>query len=117
MLQKWQAYHRYRQTYDTTWKATVDKAWTDFKTEWEAKNIDVPIPRMKHFEVINDFIKKTFNEETAEKKEEVEDFRKKLKEEKDDVLNEDQNAEFQMFVIYHSHLDCHFAHQFQQRDR
>jgi 23S rRNA G2445 N2-methylase RlmL len=103
MLQKWQAYHRYRQTYDATWKDAVEKAWTDFRSEWEAENLDVPIPRTKRFEVMNDFIKKTFNTETAEKKEEVEDYRKKLKEEKVEILIDDQNAEFQTYVMNPPH--------------
>jgi len=96
MLQKWQAYHRYRQTYDATWKATVEKAWTDHKSEWEAENPGVAIPRTKHFEVMNEYIKKTFDDETPEKKQEVEDYRKKLKDEKDEGVNEDN--EYQTYV-------------------
>jgi hypothetical protein len=98
MLQKWQAYHRYRLTYDDTWKATVDNVWTDYKSQWEAENPGVAIPRNKHFEVMNEYIKKTFNEETAQKKEEVEEYRKKQKDEIVEVLDEDQNASYQRYV-------------------
>jgi hypothetical protein len=68
LLQKWQAYHQYHQTYDVTWKSTVKKAWTDYKSQLEAENPGVAISN-KHFK---EYIRKTFNEETLEKKEEVE---------------------------------------------
>jgi hypothetical protein len=103
MLQKWQAYHRYRQTYDATWKGTVENAWTDYKTEWEAENPDVTIPRTKHFEVMNEYIRKTFDDETPEKKQEVEDYRRRLKDEKEEVLNEDPNADYQTYVMTPAH--------------
>lgn len=98
MLQRWQAYHRYRQTYDGTWKETVDKAWTDYKTQWDAENPNEAIPCNKHFQVMNDYIRKTFDEETPEKKQEVEEYRKKLKEEMDEGLEDDQNDNFQTYV-------------------
>jgi hypothetical protein len=98
MLQKWQAYHRYRQTYDETWKATVEKVWSDYKSNWEDENRGVAIPRNKHFEVINEYIRKAFNEESPEKKAEVEEYRKKLKDETDEVLEEDQNTIYQTYV-------------------
>jgi hypothetical protein len=104
MLQKWQAYHRYRQTYDETWKATVEKAWTDHKGEWEAENPGVAISRTKRFEVMNEFIRKTFDDESPEKKQEVEDYRRKLKDEKGGGLNEDNIDEYQTYVMTQSQL-------------
>lgn len=98
MLQGWQAYHRYRQTYDQTWKSTVDKVWIDYKNQWEEENLGVAIPRSKHFEVINDFIRKTFNDETPEKNQDIEEYRRKLKEELDEVQVKDQNASYQTYV-------------------
>lgn len=98
MLQKWQAYHRYRQTYDETWKSIVDKVWTDYKIQWEDENPGVAIPQSKRFEVMNEFIRKTFNDETPEKKQDVEEYRRKLKEEMNEVHDEDQNASYQTYV-------------------
>jgi hypothetical protein len=98
LLQRWQAYHRYRQTYDETWKSTVDKVWIDYKNQWEIENLGEAIPRNKRFEVMNEFIRKTFNDETPEKKQEVEEYRRKLKEEVDEVHDEDQNASYQTYV-------------------
>lgn len=119
MLQKWQAYHRYRQTYDETWKETIEKAWNDYKSDWEAENPNLSIPRTKHFEVMNEFIKKTFNDETPEKKQEVEDFRRKLKEEKDEQLKEDPNAEYQKYVpvMTPTQVLKAVSHPFQKRNR
>jgi uncharacterized protein YdcH (DUF465 family) len=44
---------------------------------------------------MNEYIRETFNNETPEKKEEVEEYRRKLKDEMDEVLDEDQNASYQ----------------------
>ena len=99
MLQKWQAYHRYRQTYDETWKMTLEKVWTDYKSQWEAENPEITIPRTKHLEVINEYIKKEFEDESPEKKQEVEDYRKRLKDDVDEVLDEDQNVNYQTYVM------------------
>jgi hypothetical protein len=96
LLQKWQAYHKYRQTYDTTWKATVEDVWTNYKSEWDAENPGVSIPRNKGFEVMNEYIRRMYNDETPGKKEEVEEYRRKLKDEMDEALDEDQNATYQV---------------------
>lgn len=98
MLQKWQAYHQYCQKYDETWKVMVEKVWSDYKRNWEDENRGVAIPQNKHFEVINEYIRKAFNEESPEKKVEVEEYQKKLKDKTDEVLEEDQNAIYQMYV-------------------
>jgi hypothetical protein len=110
MLQKWQAYHRYRQTYDETWKSTVDKVWIDYKKQWEDENSCLPIPRNKRFEVMNEFIRKTFNDETPEKKQDVEEYRKKLKEETDEVQDEDQNAGYQTYVTNITQVEAPVSH-------
>jgi hypothetical protein len=78
--------------------ATVEKAWTDYKTQWDTENPNMAIPRTKHFQVMNDYIKKMFEEETPEKKQEVEEYRKKLKEEMDEGLDDDQNDNYQTYV-------------------
>jgi hypothetical protein len=104
LLQKWQAYHRYRQTYDASWKTTVEKTWTDYKNQWEAENPGDAVPN-KRFEVMNEFIRKTFSEETPKIMQEVEDYRRKLKEETDEVLDEDQNASYQTYVTIPTQLE------------
>jgi hypothetical protein len=99
MLQKWQAYNRYRHTYDATWRATIEKVWADYKSQWEAENPGVEIPRNKHFTVTNEYIMKEFQEETPEKIQEVEEYRRQLKDEADEVPDEDQNANYQTYVM------------------
>lgn len=97
MLQKWQAYSQYRQTYDKTWKATIEKAWTDYKSQWDCENPGVAPPK-KRFDVMNEFIRETFNNETAERVQEVDEYRKKIKVEgaaERLVSDEQQNAIYQ----------------------
>ena len=81
-----------------TWKATVEKSWTDYKSQWEAENPGLAIPK-KGFEVMNEYIRKMFNDETPEKQQEVKEYRRKLKDETDEVLDEDQNASYQTYVM------------------
>lgn len=47
---------------------------------------------------MNEYIRKTFNDETPEKQQEVEEYQRKLKDETDEVLNEDQNASYQTYM-------------------
>ena len=52
--------------YDKAWKATVEKAWTDYKSQWDRENPGVAPPK-KCFHVTNEFIRQTFNDETPER--------------------------------------------------
>jgi Mg2+ and Co2+ transporter CorA len=97
MLQKWQAYSQYRQTYDKEWKTTIEKVWTDYKSQWDRENPSVTPPK-KRFDITNEFIREAFNNETAERVQEVDKYRKKIKEESAAerlVNDEEQNATYQ----------------------
>ena len=77
-LQGWQAYHAL--TYESQWKPEIDKIWAEYKTEWESEHPDQK-PEKTRFEIMNDFMKEKFAQATPEILKEVEDYRKKLKEE------------------------------------
>jgi len=77
-LQGWQAYHAL--TYESQWKADVDKIWVEYKTQWESEHPDEK-PEKTRFEIMNDFMKEKFTQATPEILKQVEDYRKKVKEE------------------------------------
>jgi hypothetical protein len=93
MLQAWQAYHRYRLTYDSEWNGAIDEVWEKYRSDWLAKNPRVKPPK-KRFEMANEFIKETYMTETPEKVAEVDEYRKKLKEEKASLVNT-ENMQYQ----------------------
>jgi hypothetical protein len=78
VLQGWQAYHAL--TYESQWKADVDKTWAEYKTQWESEHPDQK-PEKTRFEIMNDFMKEKFAQATPDILKQVEDYRNKLKEE------------------------------------
>ena len=58
---------------------------------------------------MNEYIRTTFNDETPEKKQEVEDYQRKLKDEMDEVLDEDENAMYQTYVMTPTPVRCSFS--------
>ena len=78
VLQGWQAYHAL--TYETQWRAEVDKLWAKYKSEWESEHPDEK-PEKTRFEVMNDFMKEKFAQASPEVLKEVEEYRKKMREE------------------------------------
>ena len=77
-LQGWQAYHAL--TYESQWKADVDKVWAEYKTKWETEHPDQKIQKTR-FEIMNDFMKEKYAQATPEILKQVEDYRQKVKEE------------------------------------
>ena len=67
-------------TYESQWKADVDKIWVEYKTQWESEHPDEK-PKKTRFEIMNDFMKEKFTQATPEILKQVEDYRKKVKEE------------------------------------
>ena len=101
MLQMWQAYHRYQLTNNEGWKDAVEKAWTDYKEEWEAENPGVA-PKKKRFEITNEFVRRKLDEEGPEKLKEVDECRKNLKYNVEGDAN--TNAKYQEYVLGMSKL-------------
>lgn len=80
VLQAWQAYHAL--TYESQWKAEVDKTWAEYKIQWEAEHPNQQQkPEKTRFEIMTDFMKEKFAQETPEVLKQVEEYRKKTKEE------------------------------------
>ena len=75
MLQGWQAYQAL--TYETKWKAHVDTAWKEYKLAWESENPDEKAPK-KRFQIMIEFMKEKYAEETTEMKDRCKAYRKKL---------------------------------------
>lgn len=92
MLQGWQAYHCYRLTYDSEWRGKVDQVWEDYRLDWLKNNPGVKPPK-KQFDITNEFIKEKYTAETPDKVNEVNEYRKKLKEEGE--MGETENGKYQ----------------------
>jgi hypothetical protein len=71
MLQAWQAYHSL--TYESKWKPFVDEKWQTYKTEWESEHPNEK-PQKTRFEIMNEFIKEKFANETDNMKEQCETY-------------------------------------------
>jgi hypothetical protein len=93
MLQAWQAYHAL--TYDSQWKPHVDKEWEKYKAEWEVENPETK-PAKKRLQIMVEFMKEKFKNETEEMKAQCEEYRMARKE--SPVPNDSEearNLEFQ----------------------
>jgi len=77
LLQGWQAYHA--MTYES-WKPEIDKTWAEYKIQWEAEHPDEK-PEKTRFQIMNDFMKEKYAQATPEVLKQVEDYRKKVKDE------------------------------------
>jgi hypothetical protein len=89
LLQGWQAYHAL--TYESQWKDEVDKTWAEYKIKWESEHPDQK-PGKTRFEIMTDFMKEKFAQATPEILKQVEDYRKKMKEENPFPGREDSEA-------------------------
>lgn len=96
MLQDWQAYHAL--TYESQWKPHVDKEWEKYKARWEVENPDEKPPK-KRLQIMVEFMKEKFKNETEEMKARCEEYRVARKESESpdpDESEEDRNRRFQL---------------------
>ena len=87
MLQGWQAYHAL--TYESLWRPHVDKEWENYKAGWEVENPDEKPPK-KRLQIMVEFMKEKFKNETEEMKACCEEYRLARKE--SPVPNESEAA-------------------------
>jgi hypothetical protein len=76
ILQEWQVYHL--MTYETQWKAVIDKDWETYRSTWEAENPGDELDKTR-FTFMNLFMKQKYLEETEEVKDSVRKRREDLK--------------------------------------
>ena len=76
MLQDWQAYQAL--TYEQQWKPHVDEAWATYKTEWEAEHPNEKPPK-KRIQIMVEFMKEKYKNETVEMKARCEEYRQARK--------------------------------------
>ena len=96
MLQGWQAYQVL--TYEQQWKAHVDKEWEKYKMEWEVEHPNEKPPK-KRIQIMSDFMKEKYENETDEMKVHCEKYRWARKENPD--VNESdatRNLQFQLYI-------------------
>ena len=72
-LQAWQAY--YALTYQNRWKPHINRAWAEYVRNWTAENGNTK-PPITRFQIMMEFMKKKFNEETEDMKNRCELYRK-----------------------------------------
>jgi hypothetical protein len=77
MLQDWQAYQAL--TYEEKWKSHVDKEWEAYKTEWEVEHPDEKRPPKNRFQIMVEFMKDKYKNETDEMKARCEEYRQARK--------------------------------------
>ena len=65
-------------TYETQWKAVIDKEWETYKSTWEAANPDDELDKTR-FTFMNSFMKDKYLEETEEVQNSVRKPREELK--------------------------------------
>jgi hypothetical protein len=66
-------------TYKSVWKPEIDHLWEEYTTKWKIENPG-QAPNKTRFELMNVFIREKYENETTEKKEEVEVYRQKMQE-------------------------------------
>ena len=74
MLHAWQAYHAI--TYEKQWKGEVDKVWAQYKAQWVSEHTDTKKPEKTRFQIMCEFMKEKYEEQTEEMKERCEEYRK-----------------------------------------
>ena len=65
-------------TYETQWKAVIDKEWETYKSTWEAENPGEE-PDKTRFTFMNSFMKQKYQEETEAVQDSVRKCREELK--------------------------------------
>jgi len=76
MLQPWQAYQAL--TYEEKWKPQIDKVWESYKEDWARENPGEKLPKTR-FQIMVEFIKEKFANESEEMKQRCEVYRKENK--------------------------------------
>ena len=73
MLQLWQVYHAL--TYQNQWKSVIQGLWDTYQTEWLSKHPDEPKPPKTHLQMMVEFMKEKYNQETNEMKAKCDEYR------------------------------------------
>ena len=79
-------------TYESQWKAVIEKEWETYKEKLTGENPEVNL-RMAHFNFGNEFIREKYQAETEEVKAEVK--KRREREEEDNMNSEAQNKSYQ----------------------
>ena len=90
VLHEWQVY--YRMTYESQWKAVIEKEWETYKEKLTGENPEVNL-RTARFNFGNEFIREKYQAETEEVKAEVK--KRREREEEDNMNSEAQNKSYQ----------------------
>ena len=97
MLQPWQAL-----TYKSKWKTEVDVAWSTYKSMWTTEHPEEKLPKSR-FQIMIEFIKEKFEQESDEVKKQCEDYRRtrqvKAATPDPDKPDSVKNAKFQEYVL------------------
>ena len=100
MLQPWQAYQAL--TYESKWKTEVDAAWSMYKSTWTTEHPEEKLPKSQ-FQIMIEFIKEKFEQESDEVKKQCEDYRRtrqvKAATPDPDKPDSVKNAKFQEYVL------------------
>jgi len=97
ILQDWQAYQVL--TYESKWKAIVDKEWASYKMEWELEHLKETPPK-KRFTFMVEFMKEKYKNETEEMKLQCQEYQKRKSESPvPDDPDTSKNLEFQSYVL------------------
>jgi hypothetical protein len=92
-LQAWQAYHAL--TYRSQWKPHVDTAWSEYQKAWKAEH-STEKPEKNRFQIMVEFMKEKYNEETEEMKKKCEEYERPEDRNPTPVKSEsDINTDFQ----------------------
>ena len=94
MLQPWQAYHAL--TYTSKWKADIDEKWEIYCKEWVSEHPNSKPPKTR-FQIMAEFMKEKYAEETPAMKAECEEYRKSHNESPAASVHKDagRNRDFQ----------------------
>ena len=92
-LQPWQAYHAL--TYQDQWKTHIDTAWSEYPKAWKAEHTTEK-PEKTRFQIMVEFMKQKYNEETEEMKKKCEEYERPEDHDPTPIKSEpDINSDFQ----------------------
>ena len=86
---EWQVYQQ--MTYESKWKAIIDKEWSKIRKKWEAENPETKMTETR-FTFMNTFLQEKYKEESEDVKAEV---KKRQAELKEDVAGDDNDGELE----------------------
>lgn len=78
-------------TYESKWKAIIDKEWSEITKKWEAENPETKMTETQ-FTFMNTFLQKKYKEESEDVKAEVKKRRAELKE----VVGEENDGKLEV---------------------